>query len=33
MVLVRDIEFYSLCEHHILPFLGRVHVAYIPAER
>ena len=31
MVLVRDIEFYSLCEHHILPVLGRAHVAYIPA--
>jgi GTP cyclohydrolase I len=30
MVLVRDIEFYSLCEHHILPFMCRVHVAYIP---
>jgi GTP cyclohydrolase IA len=31
MVLVRDIEFYSMCEHHLLPFLGRVHVAYIPS--
>ncbi|HEX5807929.1 MAG TPA: GTP cyclohydrolase I FolE [Anaerolineales bacterium] len=30
MVLVRDIEFYSLCEHHMLPFLGRAHVAYLP---
>lgn len=30
MVIVRDIEFYSMCEHHILPIIGRVHVAYIP---
>ncbi len=33
MVIVRDIEFYSMCEHHMLPFMGRVHVAYIASDR
>lgn len=33
MVVVKDIEYYSLCEHHMLPFFGRVHVAYLPDKK
>ena len=33
MILIKDVDFYSLCEHHILPFFGKAHIAYLPQQR
>lgn len=33
MILVRDIDIYSLCEHHVVPFVGKVHIAYVPRSK